>query len=151
MAPTGSAVNDPPTPLHSPQQSRMEDRLDRLDDAIHVLRNHAVGPSTSLAAAHGDIHGLLGPSHNGPGSGLSSSYGASSLITTSRLVSSFSSLPEPAIWAASSFSRLFDWNALVAGPQQAGLGFGGVQPEEGVLSCACWRPVRGCQEKSWGG
>uniref|UniRef100_A0A8C4XZI4 Transcription factor 12 n=1 Tax=Gopherus evgoodei TaxID=1825980 RepID=A0A8C4XZI4_9SAUR len=28
--------------LHS-LQSRMEDRLDRLDDAIHVLRNHAVG------------------------------------------------------------------------------------------------------------
>uniref|UniRef100_A0A8C4XZI1 Transcription factor 12 n=1 Tax=Gopherus evgoodei TaxID=1825980 RepID=A0A8C4XZI1_9SAUR len=25
------------------EQSRMEDRLDRLDDAIHVLRNHAVG------------------------------------------------------------------------------------------------------------
>ncbi|KAL8197020.1 UNVERIFIED_CONTAM: Transcription factor 12 [Gekko kuhli] len=70
--------------LHS-LQSRMEDRLDRLDDAIHVLRNHAVGPSTSLAGAHGDIHSLLGPSHNGPVSGLSSSYGASSLVTTSRL------------------------------------------------------------------
>ncbi|XP_015264676.1 PREDICTED: transcription factor 12 isoform X4 [Gekko japonicus] len=67
------------------EQSRMEDRLDRLDDAIHVLRNHAVGPSTSLAGAHGDIHSLLGPSHNGPVSGLSSSFGASSLVTTSRL------------------------------------------------------------------
>ncbi|XP_015264673.1 PREDICTED: transcription factor 12 isoform X2 [Gekko japonicus] len=66
-------------------ESRMEDRLDRLDDAIHVLRNHAVGPSTSLAGAHGDIHSLLGPSHNGPVSGLSSSFGASSLVTTSRL------------------------------------------------------------------
>ncbi|XP_048375612.1 transcription factor 12 isoform X2 [Sphaerodactylus townsendi] len=65
--------------LHS--LSRMEDRLDRLDDAIHVLRNHAVGPSTSLAGAHGDIHSLLGPSHNS----LGSNYGASSLVTTSRL------------------------------------------------------------------
>ncbi|XP_039579338.1 transcription factor 12 isoform X2 [Passer montanus] len=70
-----------------PQQSRMEDRLDRLDDAIHVLRNHAVGPSTSLSAAHGDIHSLLGPSHNGPIGSLNSNYGASSLVTASRQAS----------------------------------------------------------------
>ncbi|NXW82818.1 HTF4 factor, partial [Alopecoenas beccarii] len=72
--------------LHS-LQSRMEDRLDRLDDAIHVLRNHAVGPSTSLSGGHGDIHGLLGPSHNGPIGSLNSSYGASSLVTTTRQAS----------------------------------------------------------------
>ncbi|KAM3663388.1 transcription factor 12 isoform X5 [Ammospiza nelsoni] len=72
--------------LHS-LQSRMEDRLDRLDDAIHVLRNHAVGPSTSLSAAHGDIHSLLGPSHNGPIGSLNSNYGASSLVTASRQAS----------------------------------------------------------------
>ncbi|XP_071297712.1 transcription factor 12 isoform X7 [Agelaius tricolor] len=69
------------------EQSRMEDRLDRLDDAIHVLRNHAVGPSTSLSAAHGDIHSLLGPSHNGPIGSLNSNYGASSLVTASRQAS----------------------------------------------------------------
>ncbi|XP_041274348.1 transcription factor 12 isoform X2 [Onychostruthus taczanowskii] len=68
-------------------ESRMEDRLDRLDDAIHVLRNHAVGPSTSLSAAHGDIHSLLGPSHNGPIGSLSSNYGASSLVTANRQAS----------------------------------------------------------------
>ncbi|XP_039933350.1 transcription factor 12 isoform X3 [Hirundo rustica] len=72
--------------LHS-LQSRMEDRLDRLDDAIHVLRNHAVGPSTSLSAGHGDIHSLLGPSHNGPIGSLNSSYGASSLVTANRQAS----------------------------------------------------------------
>nr|XP_009933963.1 PREDICTED: transcription factor 12 [Opisthocomus hoazin] len=72
--------------LHS-LQSRMEDRLDRLDDAIHVLRNHAVGPSTSLSGGHADIHSLLGPSHNGPIGGLTSNYGASSLVTTSRQAS----------------------------------------------------------------
>ncbi|XP_041324891.1 transcription factor 12 isoform X6 [Pyrgilauda ruficollis] len=71
--------------LHS--LSRMEDRLDRLDDAIHVLRNHAVGPSTSLSAAHGDIHSLLGPSHNGPIGSLNSNYGASSLVTANRQAS----------------------------------------------------------------
>lgn len=65
----------------------MEDRLDRLDDAIHVLRNHAVGPSTSLSAAHGDIHSLLGPSHNGPIGSLNSNYGASSLVAANRQAS----------------------------------------------------------------
>ncbi|XP_074822376.1 transcription factor 12 isoform X11 [Natator depressus] len=72
--------------LHS-LQSRMEDRLDRLDDAIHVLRNHAVGPSTSLSGGHGDIHSLLGPSHNGPIGSLNSNYGASSLVATNRQAS----------------------------------------------------------------
>ncbi|KAL2790602.1 transcription factor 12 isoform k [Daubentonia madagascariensis] len=68
-------------------ESRMEDRLDRLDDAIHVLRNHAVGPSTSLPAGHGDIHSLLGPSHNAPIGSLNSNYGGSSLVTSSRSAS----------------------------------------------------------------
>ncbi|XP_025739672.1 transcription factor 12 isoform X6 [Callorhinus ursinus] len=69
------------------EQSRMEDRLDRLDDAIHVLRNHAVGPSTSLPAGHSDIHSLLGPSHNASIGSLSSNYGGSSLVTSSRSAS----------------------------------------------------------------
>ncbi|XP_006243410.1 transcription factor 12 isoform X8 [Rattus norvegicus] len=72
--------------LHS-LQSRMEDRLDRLDDAIHVLRNHAVGPSTSLPTSHSDIHSLLGPSHNAPIGNLNSNYGGSSLVTNSRSAS----------------------------------------------------------------
>nr|XP_056721707.1 transcription factor 12 [Euleptes europaea] len=87
-------------------ESRMEDRLDRLDDAIHVLRNHAVGPSTNLAGAHADIHNILGPSHNGPGSNLSSNYGASSLITTSRLVSGDASHREDSVSLSSSHSVL---------------------------------------------
>ncbi|XP_030330786.2 transcription factor 4 isoform X8 [Strigops habroptila] len=56
-------------------QSRIEDRLERLDDAIHVLRNHAVGPATAMPGAHGDMHGLIGPSHNGAMAGLGSGYG----------------------------------------------------------------------------
>ncbi|XP_042543372.1 transcription factor 12 isoform X3 [Dipodomys spectabilis] len=84
--PGGQAPSSPSyeNSLHS-LQSRMEDRLDRLDDAIHVLRNHAVGPSTSLPA--GDIHGLLGPSHNAPIGSLNSNYGGSSLVTNSRSAS----------------------------------------------------------------
>nr|XP_005166565.1 transcription factor 12 isoform X3 [Danio rerio] len=59
-------------------ESRMEDRLDRLDDAIHVLRNHAVG---STAALSNDIHSLLGQAHNGPISAIGSSFPSSGLVT----------------------------------------------------------------------
>ncbi|XP_053909179.1 transcription factor 4-like isoform X6 [Cuculus canorus] len=48
-------------------QSRIEDRLERLDDAIHVLRNHAVG--------HGDGHALMAPTANGAMGGLGAAYG----------------------------------------------------------------------------
>ncbi|XP_043930894.1 transcription factor 4 isoform X3 [Protopterus annectens] len=61
-------------PLHS-LQSRIEDRLERLDDAIHVLRDHAMGPSTAMPGSHSDMHGLIGPSHNGAMGGLGSGYG----------------------------------------------------------------------------
>ncbi|XP_069075969.1 transcription factor 4 isoform X25 [Pleurodeles waltl] len=61
-------------PLHS-LQSRIEDRLERLDDAIHVLRNHAVGPSTTMPGSHSDMHGLLGSSHNGAMGNIGSGYG----------------------------------------------------------------------------
>ncbi|XP_051534120.1 transcription factor 4-like isoform X4 [Myxocyprinus asiaticus] len=67
-------------PLHS-LQSRIEDRLERLDDAIHVLRSHAVGPSTAMPGAHADMHGLMNPSHshNGAMSGLSGGYSSALL------------------------------------------------------------------------
>ncbi|KAM9375202.1 transcription factor 12 isoform 3-T3 [Phaethornis superciliosus] len=88
------------------EQSRMEDRLDRLDDAIHVLRNHAVGPSTSLSGGHGDIHSLLGPSHNGPIGSLNSNYGASSLVTTNRQASMVGTHREESVSLNSSHSVL---------------------------------------------
>ncbi|XP_029821543.1 transcription factor 4 isoform X13 [Manacus vitellinus] len=70
----GQAASSPnyEGPLHS-LQSRIEDRLERLDDAIHVLRNHAVG-AAPMAGAHGDMHGLLG-AHNGAMAGLGAGYG----------------------------------------------------------------------------
>ncbi|CAG00971.1 unnamed protein product [Tetraodon nigroviridis] len=63
-------------PLHS-LPSRIEDRLERLDDAIHVLRSHAVGPSTGMTSAHGDMHNLIGAAHthNGAMGALGSGYG----------------------------------------------------------------------------
>ncbi len=67
-----------PSTLHHSFQSRMEDRLDRLDDAIHVLRNHAVG---STAALSSDIHSLLGQVHNGPVSAIGTNFSASGLVT----------------------------------------------------------------------
>ncbi|XP_029985954.1 transcription factor 4-like isoform X2 [Sphaeramia orbicularis] len=63
-------------PLHS-LQSRIEDRLERLDDAIHVLRSHAVGPSTAMSSGHGDMHNLIGAAHthNGAMGALGGGYG----------------------------------------------------------------------------
>uniref|UniRef100_A0A3B4Y0I5 BHLH domain-containing protein n=1 Tax=Seriola lalandi dorsalis TaxID=1841481 RepID=A0A3B4Y0I5_SERLL len=52
--------------ISQPPHSQVEDRLDRLDDVIHVLRNHAVGPTAGLPP---DIHSLLTQTHHGhPGS-----------------------------------------------------------------------------------
>ncbi|XP_030650311.1 transcription factor 12 isoform X2 [Chanos chanos] len=59
--------------------SRMEDRLDRLDDAIHVLRNHAVGSTSSLPS---DIHSLLGQAQNGPIASIGTTFPASGLVAS---------------------------------------------------------------------
>ncbi|MGH0154874.1 UNVERIFIED_CONTAM: hypothetical protein FKN15_029779 [Acipenser sinensis] len=91
--------------LHS-LQSRMEDRLDRLDDAIHVLRNHAVGPSTSMSGGHGNLHSLLGPSHNGPIGGIDSNYAASGLVTSNRTSSMVGANRDDAASLNSSHSAL---------------------------------------------
>ncbi|XP_062269175.1 transcription factor 4-like isoform X4 [Platichthys flesus] len=71
-------------PLHS-LQSRIEDRLERLDDAIHVLRSHAVGPSTGMPSGHGEMHNLIGAAHthNGAMGALTSGYG-SGLLSANR-------------------------------------------------------------------
>uniref|UniRef100_A0A3B3ZR62 BHLH domain-containing protein n=1 Tax=Periophthalmus magnuspinnatus TaxID=409849 RepID=A0A3B3ZR62_9GOBI len=61
--------------LHS--LSRMEDRLDRLDDAILVLRNHAVGSTANLP---NDIHSLLGQAQNGPIASIGANFPASALV-----------------------------------------------------------------------
>uniref|UniRef100_A0A672ZD71 BHLH domain-containing protein n=1 Tax=Sphaeramia orbicularis TaxID=375764 RepID=A0A672ZD71_9TELE len=57
--------------------SRMEDRLDRLDDAILVLRNHAVGSTANLPS---DIHSLLGQAQNGPIAAIGANFPASALV-----------------------------------------------------------------------
>ncbi|XP_057716053.1 transcription factor 12 isoform X1 [Corythoichthys intestinalis] len=57
-------------------ESRMEDRLDRLDDAILVLRNHAVGSTAGLPS---DIHSLLGQAQNGQLAAIGASFPASAL------------------------------------------------------------------------
>ncbi|XP_038633516.1 transcription factor 12-like isoform X13 [Scyliorhinus canicula] len=65
-------------------QSKMEDRLDRLDDAIHVLRSHAVGSATAMSGNHGDLHVLIGPSHNGPVGGIGPGFTPPVLMSTNR-------------------------------------------------------------------
>ncbi|XP_061526610.1 transcription factor 12 isoform X2 [Phycodurus eques] len=74
--PSGQTPSSPnyENSLHS--LSRMEDRLDRLDDAILVLRNHAVGSTASLPS---DIHSLLGQAQNGQLAAIGAGFPASAL------------------------------------------------------------------------
>ncbi|OXB68883.1 UNVERIFIED_CONTAM: hypothetical protein H355_011449, partial [Colinus virginianus] len=57
-------------------QNKMEDRL---DEAIHVLRNHAVGQTAAMPSSHGDMHGLLGsaPAHSATVGSLGQAFPAS--------------------------------------------------------------------------
>ncbi|XP_061833888.1 transcription factor 3b isoform X3 [Nerophis lumbriciformis] len=62
-------------------QSKMEDRL---EEAIHVLRNHAVGQGPGLDGAHSDMHSLLSAVHNGGLGGLSPAFPNASLALSNR-------------------------------------------------------------------
>lgn len=63
------------------QQSKMEDRL---EEAIHVLRSHAVGQGPGLEGAHSDMHNLLSSGHNGGLGGLSPAFPNASLALSNR-------------------------------------------------------------------
>ncbi|KAM4657987.1 transcription factor E2-alpha isoform 3-T7 [Amazona ochrocephala] len=64
-------------------QNKMEDRL---DEAIHVLRNHAVGQTTAMPSSHGDMHGLLGsaPAHSATVGSLGQAFPAAVMSLGSR-------------------------------------------------------------------
>ncbi|XP_074488723.1 transcription factor 12-like [Sebastes fasciatus] len=78
-----SSVQGPVSPHYESSLislSQVEDRLDRLDDVIHVLRNHAVGPQPGMPS---DIHGLLNQNlhgHLGPASHLPLTCHASAMV-----------------------------------------------------------------------
>uniref|UniRef100_A0A671WTL7 Transcription factor E2-alpha n=1 Tax=Sparus aurata TaxID=8175 RepID=A0A671WTL7_SPAAU len=55
---------------------------DRLEEAIHVLRNHAVGQG--LEGAHSDMHSLLSSVHNGGLGALSPAFPNASLALSNR-------------------------------------------------------------------
>ncbi|CAN0321564.1 unnamed protein product, partial [Lampetra planeri] len=69
------------------EQSRMEERLDRLDDAIHVLHRHAVGapglPATHSGILNGLMEGLAAGGY-GPTSGLGPAGSRHSMVNCSR-------------------------------------------------------------------
>uniref|UniRef100_A0A674NYB9 Transcription factor E2-alpha n=1 Tax=Takifugu rubripes TaxID=31033 RepID=A0A674NYB9_TAKRU len=73
----------PTTPNYEGQphalQSKMEDRL---EEAIHVLRSHAVGQGPGLEGPHSD--GLLPSVHNGGLGGLSPAFPNASLALSNR-------------------------------------------------------------------
>ncbi|XP_023125066.1 transcription factor 3b isoform X7 [Amphiprion ocellaris] len=74
--PTTPNYEGPPHPL-----SKMEDRL---EEAIHVLRSHAVGQGPGLEGGHSDMHSLLSSVHNGGLGGLSPAFPNASLALSNR-------------------------------------------------------------------
>uniref|UniRef100_A0A8C6S6P5 BHLH domain-containing protein n=1 Tax=Neogobius melanostomus TaxID=47308 RepID=A0A8C6S6P5_9GOBI len=79
---TLSCLEDSKNTLLVCTQSQVEDRLDRLDDVIHVLRNHAVGPT---GAGPTDVPGLLSPNPHappGPASSLPLTCHTPSMVST---------------------------------------------------------------------
>ncbi|KFV62354.1 Transcription factor E2-alpha [Dryobates pubescens] len=60
--------------------------VNRLDEAIHVLRNHAVGQTAAMPSNHGDMHGLLGsaPAHSATVGSLAQAFPASVMSLGSR-------------------------------------------------------------------
>ncbi|XP_034767951.1 transcription factor E2-alpha isoform X2 [Acipenser ruthenus] len=66
------------------RQNKMEDRL---EEAIHVMRSHAVGQATALASGHGDMNSLLTAAvsaHNGGVGGLAQAFSGAGLPLSNR-------------------------------------------------------------------
>lgn len=64
----------------------MEDRLDRLDDVIYVLRNYVVGFFISLFVGYSDIYSLLGLFYNVLIGSFNLNYGGLSFVISNRFV-----------------------------------------------------------------
>uniref|UniRef100_A0A3Q3IZJ3 Transcription factor E2-alpha n=1 Tax=Monopterus albus TaxID=43700 RepID=A0A3Q3IZJ3_MONAL len=74
----------PTTPNYEGQPHTLQNKMeDRLEEAIHVLRSHAVGQGPGLEGAHSDMHSLLSV-HNGGLGGLSPAFPAASLALSNR-------------------------------------------------------------------
>ncbi len=77
---------------------------DRLEEAIHVLRSHAVGQGPGLEGAHSDMHSLLSSVHNGGLGGLSPAFPNASLALSNRHPAMVSHLLR---WSCVSFVCVF--------------------------------------------
>uniref|UniRef100_A0A665WJ18 Transcription factor E2-alpha n=1 Tax=Echeneis naucrates TaxID=173247 RepID=A0A665WJ18_ECHNA len=75
----------PTTPNYEGQPHALQNKMeDRLEEAIHVLRSHAVGQGPGLDGTHSDMHSLLSSVHNGGLGGLSPAFPNASLALSNR-------------------------------------------------------------------
>ncbi|XP_039984837.1 transcription factor 3b isoform X2 [Xiphias gladius] len=75
----------PTTPNYEGQPHALQNKIeDRLEEAIHVLRSHAVGQGPGLEGTHSDMHSLLSSVHNGGLGGLSPAFPNASLALSNR-------------------------------------------------------------------
>ncbi|XP_045905605.1 transcription factor 3b isoform X2 [Micropterus dolomieu] len=85
IAGTPSQWQRPTTPSYENQPHTLQSKLeDRLEEAIHVLRSHAVGQGPGLEGAHSDMHSLLSAVHNGGLGALSPAFPNASLALSNR-------------------------------------------------------------------
>ncbi|XP_071434459.1 transcription factor E2-alpha isoform X4 [Pithys albifrons albifrons] len=108
-------------------QNKMEDRL---DEAIHVLRNHAVGQTTAMPSNHGDMHGLLGsaPPHSASVGSLGQAFPASVMALGNRH-------PSLHPWKSLKTASSHPWSMQGEGEEgSSGCKVGGGHPEDGLSS-----------------
>uniref|UniRef100_A0A667X522 Transcription factor E2-alpha n=1 Tax=Myripristis murdjan TaxID=586833 RepID=A0A667X522_9TELE len=75
----------PTTPNYEGQPQTLQNKMeDRLEEAIHVLRSHAVGQGPGLGGPHSDMHSLLSSVHNGGLGGLNPAFSNASLALSNR-------------------------------------------------------------------
>ncbi|XP_034560545.1 transcription factor 3b isoform X10 [Notolabrus celidotus] len=74
----------PTTPNYEGQPHALSKMEDRLEEAIHVLRSHAVGQGPGLEGAHSDMQTLLSAVHNGGLGSLAAAFPNASLALSNR-------------------------------------------------------------------
>ncbi|KAM4628611.1 transcription factor 3b isoform 2-T2 [Polymixia lowei] len=77
----------PTTPNYEGQPHALNKMEDRLEEAIHVLRSHAVGQGPGLGGSHSEMHSLLSAVssvHNGGLGGLSPAFSNAGLALSNR-------------------------------------------------------------------
>ncbi|XP_039622869.1 transcription factor 3b isoform X2 [Polypterus senegalus] len=100
-------------------QTKMDDCL---EEAIHVMRTHAVGQTAGIPGSHGDIHGMLGTTssstHNGTVGNLAQAFSGPGITMVNRNSSLVGNHHEDSVGLPSSTTLLHSHHVSL--PSQSG-------------------------------